>query len=289
VTEPIRNELSYTVDWLSYTVAWDMVKHLPLETIDEQFESVQRLTDVRGRWTRAVALHGYESAWVCKECGFPRVSISRPNHPMGIHVEIPGQALLQKTSMEWIERCLDYRGSVTRIDLAIDVRGFGAPRDLYDAHQVGKTKTRAQKMRLILEPPGSTVYAGARTSERFLRVYDKAAEQGIEGHWTRIELELKGRAAKTATKELSAKGWQVIPPLIRAFVDCEAVGWYHEAVTSAVTELAPPQPKKMTDTKAWLLGTVASTLARETMEDANFLVEFLVKVQELRRERGSNP
>ena len=37
-------------------------------------------------------------------------------------------------------------------------------------------------------------YIGTRSSARYCRVYNKAAEQGVEGLWTRFEIEF-GRGA----------------------------------------------------------------------------------------------
>lgn len=41
-----------------------------------------------------------------------------------------------------------------------------------------------------------TVYLGARTSQRFIRIYNKAAERYVVGPWVRVELEVKGFACQ---------------------------------------------------------------------------------------------
>ena len=44
---------------------------------------------------------------------------------------------------------------------------------------------------------GKTLYLGSRSSEAYLRIYDKAAEQNSEGlHWARVEIEYKADRAR---------------------------------------------------------------------------------------------
>ncbi len=42
-----------------------------------------------------------------------------------------------------------------------------------------------------LEQAGSTVYIGAPSSDFRIRIYDKALEQGVDGHWIRVELVMR--------------------------------------------------------------------------------------------------
>ena len=50
---------------------------------------------------------------------------------------------------------------------------------------------------------GATLYLGSRTSERMLRIYDKAAEQGIDGmKWLRLEFEIKEEQARAVQNAL---------------------------------------------------------------------------------------
>ena len=42
---------------------------------------------------------------------------------------------------------------------------------------------------------GSTVYIGAPSSDFRIRIYDKALEEGVEGHWVRVELVMRQKNA----------------------------------------------------------------------------------------------
>lgn len=94
---------------------------------------------------------------------------------------------------------------VTRLDVALDTTDTRlSPQEAKKDFGNGKFETRARSVHEIKktgkggEYEGHTVYVGSRQSEQFLRIYDKAKEQGTEGHLTRVELELKDQPAHEA-------------------------------------------------------------------------------------------
>lgn len=277
-----ENAVSSTIDWLSYTVSWERLRKNDFATLDAQQVAVAMVTEISGDWRRDVPLHGYEDCWTCHSGGMARVMVSRPGHSMGVHIQLPGQALALQGVENALRVCRDLVGSVTRIDVAVDVRGVSAAADVYGSHLSRSMVTRAQKVNMFIGTEGNTVYVGSRTSERFLRVYDKAAQTKTKGNWTRIEMECKGERAKWISAYVATEGVDGIGGLIRDFVSCPMVDWYEDALTRIKVDIGKPQSKKMTDTRAWLMGTVASTLARETKEDDDFLTEFLRHVMKLR-------
>ncbi len=276
------NQVSTTVDWLSYTVPWHAVQKDAWATHDGQHAAVSVLTGIWEDWQRDIPLHGYEDAWTTRDGGAARVMVSRPGHEMGIHVQLPGQALAKLDPLRAMANMRFWQGRPTRIDLAADVRGESDPEDLYAMLEDKFVITRAQKYTRLTGTTGSTVYVGSRASEKFLRVYDKAAQTKTDGNWTRIELECKGGYAGYAAQQVGELGYTAIGPIIRAFVDAPDLPWYHDALTREQTDIGAPQAKKMTDTRRWLMETCAKTLAKETREDPEFLMEFLRRVQALR-------
>ena len=277
-----KNEVTFTLDWLSFTVIWERLRKNDWLTHDAQMVSCQRLLETDATFKRDIPLHGYEDCWVSGQLGQARIMVSRPGNSMGVHVQLPGQALSALGVTKALGICRELVGSVTRIDVAVDTKGQSDAADVYGSYLAKTMVTRAQKVNMVIGTEGNTVYVGSRTSERFLRVYDKAAQLGIEGNWTRIEMECKGDRAKWIAKYVQDAGLQAIGGAIRDYVDCPGVDWYHDALTRVVVPLGEPQKKRLTDTRAWLLGTVANTLARESAGDDDFLLEFLRKVQSLR-------
>ncbi len=57
-----------------------------------------------------------------------------------------------------------------------------------------------------MKPMGKTLYFGSRGSNAYIRIYDKAAEQGVDGHWVRFEMELKQRNAMYIVKHIISEG-----------------------------------------------------------------------------------
>jgi len=152
-------------------------------------------------------------------------------------------------------------GKATRIDFAWDIEGFDAdPDDIFDAWEQGRMKTHAKKVSRFCETgrdgevKGKTVYVGSRTSEQMLRAYDKALEQGTEGDWLRVEMELKGGKAHSAARANVKHG--VVSTTLKAvqdFVKIEGVHWYDVFMSGVIDCEIEKNPRKETDGNEWLL------------------------------------
>jgi DNA relaxase NicK len=122
----------------------------------------------------------------------------------------------------------------------------------------GKVITQARKMTPIESKDkkgngqGKTVNIGSRTSEAFLRVYDKGAEQGTDVDWTRVELETKGRLADLACVRMGQKGIRRAGcALIRKFVSIPDLEWYTDLLSGA-GEMDTTLRRKESDWDAWV-------------------------------------
>lgn len=149
----------------------------------------------------------------------------------------------------------------TRIDLAIDLRdGEADPYDLHDAFTTGRVKTHVRECQRTDQHTryavrkGATVYLGSRTSERYLRCYDKAAEQGVEGDWTRLELELKRAQACRAVKGLlDSTTAATAARMLREYIQTD-IAWL-ETTLDELEDPAldiPPAPRHEGDRQLWL-------------------------------------
>ena len=63
--------------------------------------------------------------------------------------------------------------------------------DTDDHHYV--SKARCWEVQYGSE--GTTIYHGSKKSDMLIRIYDKAAEEGVEGHWVRVELQMRDNIA----------------------------------------------------------------------------------------------
>lgn len=155
----------------------------------------------------------------------------------------------------------------TRLDLAIDV--YDDERflqDLADAVYLSQYKGTARSANIIHSPVdgGMTIYMGSRTSAKFVRIYNKAVQMGQEGHWTRIEVELKGDAARGVMRAINdgvnGDPSQIAQAVIKSVCDFRTRGW-REVFTGEPLKLTSAKDEQP-DTEAWLMTQVVSAIAK---------------------------
>lgn len=102
---------------------------------------------------------------------------------------------------------VDDRWKVTRVDVAIDCfHPELRPRHVYAALDRKNVRTVWRSWREVANKDldtGHTVYGGGLESERRIRIYDKSAEQGTEGLWTRYEMVFSGDRAAEVWKNVA--------------------------------------------------------------------------------------
>jgi hypothetical protein len=132
----------------------------------------------------------------------------------GILIDLPGRACagLGTRLAPFLRWCLEV-GNVTRADFALDDReGLITLPRILEADVSGAIVTRWRGFTLLQNRErgrvaGWTCYFGSRQSQAFVRIYDKAAEQGCDGmHWVRFELECKGAFADALCREYFKRG-----------------------------------------------------------------------------------
>ena len=137
---------------------------------------------------------------------------------MGCHVEMTGQGCRHYegyfSEIPWqtlFETVLSASAKFTRLDLAIDnVDGSLTLNKVWSAIQEHETsiKTQFREWRRIQKGSfekgeqitGDTIYLGSTKSHVQFRIYDKAQETGVEGHWIRFEIQLRDNRAHEAAK-----------------------------------------------------------------------------------------
>lgn len=188
--------LAITIDWLQFTAS----KKCPLDTIIQllhlNVNTFKKLD--RGRM-------GYKQ----QMCGNNISILYDGNEGMNAHVILSGEACrlysINNSLIELLGRINNSKSKVTRIDLAIDdkkgdiINLNKIRKDIIDCNVISKWKTSLEMIKRSLsehECLGYTMNIGSRSSEMFLRIYDKSKEQNIEGKWARMELEIKGKKAE---------------------------------------------------------------------------------------------
>lgn len=132
---------------------------------------------------------------------------------MGICVDISGtgcRSYEAYSSVSWIDLfstiiCKpDY--NVTRLDIAgddfiglLDIDTLVADTD---AHNY---VSRSKVWQVIYGSAGTTIYHGSKKSDIMIRIYDKSAEQKLDIHWIRVELQMRNNIAYGFIKSLMSK------------------------------------------------------------------------------------
>jgi hypothetical protein len=189
---------------------------------------------------------------------------------MGTHVILSGGAIKQLpvTASSILSYFIQNGGTITRLDIAVDCRDCGLrPQDATREITNEKVRTLARKFPLWhdAKTPGYTQYIGKKSSSAFCRIYDKAAEMGAVGDWTRVECSFAGKRAMAAAQAcLRGEDYRGV---VRGFVDFDAWKEWKEIMS------IPPVPTKyertLSKTKRWLLSSAAPSLARELYLDGD--------------------
>jgi phage replication initiation protein len=132
---------------------------------------------------------------------------------MGCHVEMTGQGCRHYeglyTENPWhnlIQSVLAENGRFTRLDIAIDnVDGALSLDKVWTAIEDHEqfVRTQFREWRRIQKGSfekgekitGDTIYLGSAQSSVMFRIYDKAQETGVPGHWIRFEIQLRDKRA----------------------------------------------------------------------------------------------
>jgi len=175
--------------------------------------------------------------------------------------------------------------NITRLDFALDVYAPNAdPRHVWREWRGGRAKCRARSGTELNSHEGGvegyTCYIGSRSSARLLRVYDKAAQQGMQGvSWTRIELESKApMAGALAQAMLETSIIDAGRAAIRGYFDAPSLAWWQDAVSGPDVENLTPGERKETSFERWLYETVIPALEKAIRRGNAGL---LVKLREL--------
>ena len=137
----------------------------------------------------------------------------------GILVDLPGKAVasLGDKLVPFMKWALQNGARATRVDYAIDDHDGLLTHDrLLDTEARGGMVSRWHGLTLIErrelgEVKSWTIYIGSRKSDCLVRIYDKRAEQHVEGPpWVRLELETKGKLADPLLRAYFSEGSQAI-------------------------------------------------------------------------------
>lgn len=187
----------------------------------------------------------------------------------------------------------------TRIDIAIDVLdGDIEPYQVMDKKKAGRAKTSLRKWnenKAEKHGEGHTVYAGSMKSERFVRIYDKSAESGVKGKWTRVEMVFQEDRALQVWKQLQHINdnnalMNFAKSLLKSILDFPEWRQWQKAFGSESVHEWEEIPRTDADKWQWLTTQVAPTFLADRHLNGEYalLNAFVAYVREQYEHEGSD-
>lgn len=273
-----QDSTTATIDWLAFTYHWTQPALQPFRNGYDLAALASIITGHFTSWIPQKPRNGYPFVVSAADRTGLCVMATEPNSPMGVHVSWSGSALAEVEPRAILRHALAAGATVRRIDLAVDVPEYLELELFHTMLKKGQAITSSRKHQYITSDTGETIYVGSRTSEKFLRIYDKQAEAGLDYPLTRIELECKGDYAEGIAQHVDQEGYHGFPAIIRGFCDFpDSVAWTRH-LASPTLSAGIPKKEKTSDTKRWLMESVAPALAKVLAQDHDFYVSFLLKV-----------
>lgn len=269
------SNISFSLDWLTCTFDWDgktdPLKSVPLES---------------NEYTEPSSKRSYTDTLTCD------------THSVSFNPEHPEQkVMLQLTGLQFdafrkaggcektlMGQCVEKRGIFKRVDYAVDLFDTeGLPHDVKLAWECSQLLTIAKQVGLIEystreESKGATVYIGSRSSERMVRIYDKAKQKGLKIDWLRVELEAKGDRANQLGHLISTRG--VITAgnsMLADVIEWSDIPWLNAIWTGDfdiidINAIGRPE----TDRDKWLRTVVVPVVETELAQGNAWLLSALI-------------
>lgn len=201
-----------------------------------------------------------------------------------------------------VGRLYDLEANFTRLDLALDYHGEADIGLLVSAYEADPSWALARTIRpfrqITAAAEGVTsrwsgVYLGSQASHRYICVYDKRLQLGLDGPpWVRVELRTRHEYASTLAGVIAVNGLDAPARGMINQVARPPVDWWAAALDGEAVE-SPAVGRPDTDTDRWLLDTVLPVLKRrlEAAQDAQDAVyrayhDTLVEAQAALVNRG---
>lgn len=196
---------------------------------------------------------------------------------MGTHIVIGGSALRniwehhEISQRALLEQIMYIGGRVSRLDIAKDLPNV--PIDYDQIYQKAKTGDYLGSARTPerhqSERDGDTIYIGSRKSDKFFRIYNKAAEKRLSGQlWARFELETKSMVARSLHKILAnTDNWTgAFDKIVRDMFSPNECPSYDVFFEPGVVPIGLPKLEKTSNREKWISSQVLPAVAKHYSE-----------------------
>lgn len=222
----------------------------------------------------------YMAELLCRKTGL-RLSIPHQTSTQGLRLVMTGSATIANTE-EFLKDLQGAGWKPTRIDLAWDIFHYDVTVNQIASYWWGafgrEGKVRSQ---LISSANGATFSIGSRSSQKYIRIYDKAKEQDKAFSWMRIELELKGDWAKWGIATAQTSVWGATSTLLDIINlpehDLTFLLW--DSAIGYEQQPAIEIPRTIGNREAWMRSQVQSAFEKMCYEQPEIAKEILLDWQ----------
>jgi len=203
------------------------------------------------------------------------LALSYGNTNRHVFVELVGQSCANFDALDKLlpliastfERC-------SRIDFAVDIKTEISPKDFIDQRGNKSFKSSGHHY----SPSGRTEYLGGRTSERMARIY-RYEPPHPRNEYLRVEVELKGDAAKAYSKYLTTHTVEETTLAAHQAFKWQHAVWDASATNSDRVSFRSYRPENAA-TVHWLYGDVITALRKAVSAGLVDFEEWLKIVRE---------
>lgn len=267
------------MDWL--TVSFRKIKDMS-EVISQAYYMMRQTEPIK-------PFPHYDTAWRL-ECG-GRIDFSESER-QGARLELTGVPLatLREHGMpddlllKELAQC-PKKNRTTRMDYCFNVINAGSVRHTVNHWRAGNIKTVFRNSPTGYVDFGSrrgqTVDFGSSKSDRWVRVYDKAAEMKILNEaWLRVELQTRNENATALVSDSIKKDTRTAGVThLAACLDFPKLRWWQEATKGEQMDREKVR-RKLTKWQSWMDGQVFESILKHAanIQDGEFLETWLAKV-----------
>lgn len=275
-------KMSASIDWLTFSskMTYPNMPHGPVAIPHARYLAervIPKITDREAVLVRDTPRRFYVVSVRDKVTGV-RMHIPERISEQGWLIEMSGAALGKiEQPAKLRDRMAEFAPKVTRFDIALDLINSGF--DIAWHHRREQLSTpdgAGRSLSLIESKTGDTMYVGSRTSEKYLRFYDKGREQNTATDWKRVELETKGDVARVAFATWPSNPASIFATMRDMLLDKNSE--LYETLSGLAADASRLKGDKVRVTPKrgiWLRGQVLSAIETYSHDELDDLIDWL--------------
>lgn len=268
-------ETRLLIDWISTTAPY--VKHEARMIAHPSLGTFEGWEDSNGKMGYTIGAKHVTGTSILK---------NDSREDMGVHIIYSGKSLsniereFKVKPIDVLRHHIFRRDKIARLDIAIDFINWELNViDFENAFMNKDCQTRLRSATKVasLTGKGETLYIGSRTKrKKLVRVYDKAAELGLQGDWIRLEYQIMGKPATNAGK-LMASEKSLVDAIIKIAVGIctfPTITAFNQATEGIAGVKIGTISGEKGNTREWISKQCVPAIAKLIILDADYWIQL---------------